>query len=155
MSTTSTECTGVTLSSAVNTLEKVNPFLINDSLKKPANLILTHYSSSQPKQLTGQKTCRAAASSSLLNLTQDSNQKDLLQTQVILKKNKSQSFLHKNGNSNSQVRLSKQPQSVLNRYQSMKSLGNNENINTNNTSQMVPKFYKSFIQINKSNVKNK
>lgn len=49
MSTTSTECTGVTLSSAVNTLEKVNPFMINDSLKKPANLILTHYSSSQPK----------------------------------------------------------------------------------------------------------
>jgi hypothetical protein len=37
----------------------------------------------------------------------------------------------------------------------MKSLAKNENINTNNSSQLVPKFYKSFIQINKSNVKNK
>lgn len=54
MSTTSTECTGATLLSAVNTLEKVNPFLINESLKKPGgNLILAHYSSSQPKAMTG------------------------------------------------------------------------------------------------------
>jgi hypothetical protein len=81
MSTTSTECTGVTLSSGVNTLEKVNPFLINDSLKKPANLVLNHYSTSQPKPLIGQKTCRAVVNtSSLLNVSHESQQKGFLQT---------------------------------------------------------------------------